>query len=673
MKKFIRWLLAIIILGGGGYLAWHLLSPYQKVEAYSVIPAKPVFIIETDNSYRMWESLTKSKIWEALSRHSLFARFEKGINSVDSVIQRNDFLARYIGKRNLIVSMHVLPNGRYDFVYAIDLERISKLLPVKDYVSGFLENYKITTSTFEGQEIHQLKSKKDNQMIYLSFLNNILVASFSKQLIESAVLQLKSPALAKDFNFFSIHERVKSTGLFRLYISYAQLDDYLNTMLVTADPNIRQLSKSLFYSGLAFNIKDDNLILCEGYTNFNDSIMSAFRAMIRSGKGKTGLTDILPQQTASSVSLGFEKFTVYYDNILSNLEEVPKSYAETEEAIRQVEKYLKIDLRKNIMDWIADEVAMIHIAPMGLGKNNEFAIMLKANNIKEAKENLDYVMKQIRKRTPVKFQEVEYKGYTINYLAMKGFFKIILGKYFQKLEKPYYTYVGDYVVFSNHPQTLKVIINGFTEKKLLADVEDYMPFSGNFSRRSNILAIINTEQFLKGIRYQVTPSTWENIENNKKYILCFPYFGFQLEAEGAIFKTRLMVQFNEKRTTEIIEDLVIPTDSSVTETDSAMNDEMLEPETQENKINKMLSAVDDYVPGNPNLKMYRETYPDGTIKVEFELKNGFRHGSYTEYYENGKVKIKGQYVDDQKDGVWRIYDENETLLTKIKFRKGKAE
>jgi hypothetical protein len=673
MKKFIRWLLIIIVLGGGGYLAWHLLSPYKKVEAYSVIPGRPVFIIETDDSYRMWESLTKNKIWEVLSKHTLFARFEKGINMIDSVIQRNDLLARYIGKRNMVVSMHILANGSYDFAYAIDLERISKLLPVKDYISGFLEDYKIVTSSFEGQDIHQLRSKKENQVIYLSFLNNIMVASFSKELIESSVLQLKEPGLSKDFNFFAIRERVKETGLFRFYISYAQLDNYLNTMLVSSNPNLRQLSKSLLYSGLAFDIKDGNLIACEGYTNFNDSIVSVFRAMIRSGKGKTNLPDVLPQQTASSVSLGFEKFTVYFDNMFANLEEVPKSYAESEATIKQIEKYLKIDIRKNIMDWIADEIAMVHIAPMGLGRDNEFAIMLKTKNINDARENLDYVMKQIRKKTPVKFQEVEYKGYTINYLSMKGFFKILLGKYFQNLEKPYYTFISDYVVFSNHPQTLKVIINGVTENKLLADIEDYKPFSNNFSRRSNILAIIHTEQFLKSIRSQVKPSTWTDIEKNKEYILCFPYFGFQLEADGAIFKTRLMVQFNEKRTEETIENDFIPADSLVTEGDSTDNVENLKNETQEDKINKMLSAADDFVADNPNLKIYREFYPDGKIKVEFELKNGFRHGSFTEYYENGKVKIKGQYVNDQKDGIWKIYDENETLLMKTKFRNGKAE
>jgi hypothetical protein len=668
MKKFILWSLFVLVVGGGGFVAWHLLSPYKKVEIYNVIPAKPVFIIETDDSYQMWESLTESQMWAVLSKHSLFAQFSKGIGMMDSIIQRSPKLARYIGKRNMVVSMHILQQGKSDFLYAIDLRRISKLLPVKDFLTGFLSDYKLKTIPFSGHDIFQLKDKEDKQMIYLAFLDNILVASFTRNLVEASITQLENPGLAKDINFIAIRDRIKDAGMLRLFINYAQIDDYLNAMLITPDQNIRQMSKSLFYSGLALDFTDENLIACEGYTNYNDTIASSFRAMIRSGKGKSGLLEVLPQQTASTVSLGFEKFTLYYDNIFANLEEVPKSYAESEATMKQVEKYLKIDIRENFMDWIADEAAMVHLAPMGLGKSNEFAVFLKANNINTARENLDYVMKQIKKRTPVKFQQVEYNGYVINYLSMKGFFKLLLGKYFQKLDKPYFSYIGDYVVFSNHPQTLKIIIDGITKDKLLAEVYDYKPFSRNFSKKSNLLAVLHTEQFLKSIQNQVTPATWANFETNKEYILCFPYFGFQLEADGAVFKTKLMVQFNESRTREMIDNIVLADSLPSVDSTNTLTDIQIAA-----KVEKMLLGVDDYFPDDPKLKVFRETYPNGQTRVEFQLRDGFRHGDYTEYYENGSVKINGQYDGDHKDGVWKVYDENENLLKKIHFKNGKVE
>jgi hypothetical protein len=669
MKRIVLWSLLVIVVCGGGFLAWHFFSPYKKVELYNVIPEKPVFIIETDNSYQMWESLTESRVWGVLSKHSIFAQFGKGIGMIDSMIQSNPKMARYIGRRNMMISMHVLQKDRYDFVYAVDLRRMSKLLPVKDFLTGFVKGYDAKTISFAKTEIFQLTSRKDKgQVIYITFLENVLVASFTQKLVESSITQFADPLLAANINFLDVHDRIKGKGMLQLYINYAQVDDYINTLLVLPDPNLRQMSKSLFYSGLAFDITGDNLITCDGYTNYNDSIASSFRAMIRSGKGKTGLLDVLPEQTASSVSLGFEKFTLYYDNVFANLDKVPKTYTENEATIKQVEKYLKIDVQQNIMDWIADEAAMVHLAPMGLGRSNEFAVFLKAKDIDDAKKNLDFVMKQVKKRTPVKFQQVEYNGYYINYLSVKGFFKLLLGKYFQKLDKPYFTYIGDYVIFSNHPQTLKMIIDGVTKEKLLAGVEDYKPFSRNFSRKSNVLAILHTEQFLKSLQGLVTASTWANLEDNKKYILCFPYFGFQMEADGQVFKTKILIQFNEGRTTEIIDNAV--SSDSVASPDSAS---ALTPDQIEDNVYKMLSAVDDYFADNPNQKVYRETYSNGQTKVEFQMKDGFRDGDYTEYYENGNTKIKGQYSGDHKDGVWKVYNEDEKLLKKIRYKNGKVQ
>ncbi|HEX2934218.1 MAG TPA: DUF3352 domain-containing protein [Bacteroidales bacterium] len=667
MKKIILWSLVAVVVLGGGFLAWHFFSPYKKVELYSVIPAKPVFIIETDNSYQMWESLTESRVWGVLSKHSIFAQFGKGIATVDSMIQGNPQMARYIGRRNMMISMHLLQKDRYDFVYAVDLRRMSKLLPVKDFLTGFIKGYDVKTIDFSNNEIFQLKDKKNSaQIIYIAFLENVLVASFTQKLVESSITQFSDPLLAKNNNFLAVRDRIKGSGMLQLYINYAQVDDYINGMLVAPDPNLRQMSKSLYYSGLAFDITSDNLLTCEGVTNYNDSIASSFRAMIRSGKGKTDLLDVLPEQTASSVSLGFEKFTLYYDNVFANLSEVPKSYKENEATIKQVEKFLKIDVKKNIMDWIADEAAMVHLAPMGLGRSNEFAVFLKAKDIDDAKENLDFVMKQVKKRTPVKFQQVEYNGYYINYLSVKGFFKLLLGKYFQKLDKPYFTYIGDYVFFSNHPQTLKMIIDGVVKEKLLAEVEDYKPFSRNFSRKSNVLAVMHTEQFLKSIQGMVTPSTWAALESNKQYILCFPYFGFQMEADGQMFKTKILIQFNENRTSEIIEKAVLSDSLASADTTGEVSGEPID-----KKVEKMLSDADEYFSDDPNAKVYRETYPNGQTKVEFQMRDGFRHGDYTEYYENGNTKISGKYSGDHKDGVWKIYDEDENLLKKIHYKDGK--
>ena len=666
MKKKIFWTILIVIILIIGALSWHFLSPYKKADMLCAIPAKPVFIIETDDSYDAWEKLTKSEVWSHLRKHQLFAKVANGMDMIDTIVQGNEKLAKYIGRRNILISMHMISGSAYDFVYIVDLRRVSKLATFEKVLKGFLpKNYEVREYPHHGETVYKLTDTKSLNTVNLCFLKNLLVASFNAKLLESAIDQYDNPELAKDQNFLSIHDKLMGEGLFRIFLNYNQLDEYTNSMLSAPDTNIKQLSKSLFYTGLAFKIDRDNLIRCDGYTNYNDSVQSSFRAMINSGSGKTNMADVLPAQTASSVSLGFDRFTEYFDNLMDNMKEVKSGYNEYQGNIKKVEDFLKIDLRKNIMSWIGDEAAMVHLPPMGLGRNNEFAVFLRVRDMDDAKENLNFVMNQVKKRSPAKFDIVEYNGYNINYLSIKGFFKLLFGKFFQKLEKPYFTYIGDYVVFSNHPQTLKVIIDGFVKKSLLANSEDYKSFTSNFSRRSNAFILLNTSQFLQSLQGTMNPSTYAGFESNKEYILSFPYMGFQLEKDGSFFKTRFYVQF--KKQSAVSEDYATGgmDESSLDTASLTVSDQAKE------EVAAMLAKVESYIPDDLSKSVYIEKFGNGKTKVVIELKDGFRHGDYREYYDNGETKIKGQYKKDHKEGTWKIYSENGKLLQKVKFENGK--
>ena len=666
MKKFFKFLILLILIALG-LLAWYFFRPYNKIDVACAIPNKPVFIIETDNSYDAWRKLTTNEVWGSLKKHPFFTDIARGIDVLDTIIQSKEKISRYIGSRSMLISMHITGKGTYDFVYSIDIRRVSKLLAAQDYLEDmFAAKFKLKIRKYNNLSVYMLTDTASKKTLQLYFKHNLLVASYNQKLLEASIDQIEKPYVAIDKNFIGVRDKIKGEGLFRIFINYAQLDNYTNGMLSSPDPNIRQLSQSLFYTGLAFSLDDDNMIRCEGYTNFNDSIPSSFHAMIQSGEGKTGLAEVLPSRTASSVSMGFDKFTDYFDNLMTNLKEVPKSYNSYQANIKQAESFLNIDVRKNLMSWIGDEAAMVHLAPMGLGRSNEFAVFLKTRDMDDAKKNLDLVMEQIRKRTPVKFQTVEYNGYNINYLSVKGFFRMLLGKYFQKLDKPYFTYIGDYVVFSNHPQTLKVIIDGFVKQTLLAGLPDYKSFTKNFSRKSNVLMLVNTNQFLQSLQGTVTPSTWAELQKNREYIVSFPYFGFQLEKDGSLFKTRLYITFKNSESSAAEGPFVDTTSENAEDTVG-----IVIADHASDEVSQMLSKAEEYVPENTNMPVYTEKYANGQTKVQFELKDGFRDGDYREFYDNGNLKIKGQYKQDHKNGVWKIYAVNGKLLQKIKFDDGK--
>lgn len=55
-------------------------------------------------------------------------------------------------------------------------------------------------------------------------------------------------------------------------------------------------------------------------------------------------------------------------------------------------------------------------------------------------------------------------------------------------------------------------------------------------------------------------------------------------------------------------------------------------------------------------------YSDGTLKSDYEVKNGKIHGEYIEYHENGNVLIKGLYNNGSAEGEWIEYYQNGVTL-----------
>lgn len=134
-------------------------------------------------------------------------------------------------------------------------------------------------------------------------------------------------------------------------------------------------------------------------------------------------------------------------------------------SLQKLNKFLKIDVLDIFTSWIGNEIALIKPECAGEQPMQTVILAIHSKDIDYAQDQLNYLSEQIRLRTPVKFRNINYNGYTINYLSLKGFFRLFAGGLFDRLEKPYYTIIGDYVLFSNSPAALTTTIkNTFSDK-----------------------------------------------------------------------------------------------------------------------------------------------------------------------------------------------------------------
>ncbi len=667
MKKKIFTALFSLIFGYLIYQAYiFFLAPSNNLQGIYLVPKDAVLVIETQKPIDNWDDISNSDIWKHLQTNNYFKDLTKSLDGLDGIFNKKKKLIDFIGNRSLLISVHVYKYKKYGLLYIADLQKISKLKLLKNHLDSFVsDEYRVNKRSYHQHTITEIYDKKSRETLYISFIENQLIASYVHTLVENAVDQYKEPVIGRDLNFIEINKKVAYDNMFRLYVQYNYIDDYIKCFSDKPNKRIKDLSNSLVFSGFHFDLQRNNVLTADGYTNTNESTASYLKALQKSGKGYRTIAKVAPKRTAIYMSYAFDSFTEFYKNFESIQQENPKQFKAYQESLDKIENYLKINIKDNFISWVDDEIAVLQMQPVYTKGNHELALVLKVTNKTKAKTNLDFILKQIKKKTPVKFKTVAYKDYEIQFMSIKGFFKLFLGNLLDKFDKPYFTRIDDYVIFSNHPNTLKSIIDSYIAKETLNKSEDFKDFNRYFDKKSSVFTYINTPILYDNLYTLADKTTKEQIKRNKNYIICFPQIGFQLTPYANMFESKLIVSYQDPVIVKSKEqfkdkDIIGPSETSNNLTTTNAND-LIRVKAKD------LFKVTPIYPNNLNAKEYITRFKNGSTHTKVGLKDGVRNGKYREYHTNGEIKLKGRFKDGKQVRTWRAYDSNGNLLEKKKF------
>ena len=658
MKKFLKRLLIVVVIVGAVYLAARILLAKTGYNSFYLIPEDAAFIIETDDPFEAWDNIVHSGAWERLSKIEVLEEINAEILSADSLISSKRMLFKLLGSRKTLISAHKIKKDKYDYLIVVNLGKLSKLSKGKDYLSRILgDDYTLTSREYEGEVILELLDEESGEFYIISVVNNHLVLSTSYILVEKSIDASNTMVLGRDIDFLNVAKRVSGSGLFNVYFNYKYFPSYIEAAMGKSNKGVSSLSNSLMYTGLSFDMDEEGSLLIEGYSNMNDSIHTFFHSIHESGESGLESAEIIPVRAASVVKIGFSDIQEYFNSLMQTLdEEEQKSYFET---LEKTEKKLKISLEENLFSWIDDEIILLQTRPSNLGRNNEFALILKGKNRRLPAKNMEFISKQIKKNTPVKFREIEYNGYTISYLSFPGILKALFGKLIKKLEKPYYTVIDNYVVFSNHPQTLKNIIDDFINGNTLDYSDNFNEFSKNFGKNSNSFVYLNLPVLFDNLKEFVDAENWQKLQKNKNNLICYSNIGIEITAKDDLLKLKIHGEFNEDAEAYKKENYTVDSDQMGENSNGSVKD-------NEEDFEIPYIIIHDLDIGKQD-----EFYDDGTLKLTVGLKKGIKHGQIKLFYPDGSLKIKGKYKDDEKDGTWEYYNSEGELVKKEEYSEGK--
>ncbi len=640
--------LVVIVVAVGAYFAWIKLSPNKFSDGFYLIPADAVMVIETQDPVKSWQTFSSGNIWHGMKTFPPFARITKNADRMDEMIKTNQQVFSMLGQRHLLISIHMTKARDYDFVYYADMKEASKSDMVKTSLTSLITqlDYTHTVRTSKNVEVNEFFDPKTREVLSICFVSNYLVASYNKSLVDKVISasQLPEEQMGMNPRFTEVNQLTSANGLCRVLINYKTFHQYLGVYMDDVS-DVKDLCSSLFYTGLDCSIEDD-MILADGHTIVNDSLSSYLQALSISGKSGSDAEKVFSEKTSFFLSMGFTDFGTFYGNLEKVLQKDRVAYNAQQKNLRKVEKLLNINIKKHLLSWMGSEVAIAQYeTDLLIGNKVRSILAIKADDMDAARENLLMVEKQVRKRTPIKFNDVIYKGYTIKYIEVKGLFKAFLGNLFSKIEKPYYTIIDDYVVFSDDPKTILVTIDDFIAQKTLANKQEYRDFRGKFSDKTSVMAYISPNHHFANFKGLLNEASWASSQVNQQYIRCFNHVGMSLSGDGDRMRTVLAAYYLPWiAPVEVI-------DTSDSETDT-------------------LSVFDQFYARNFSNNMHTTYYENGNPKTSAEMDGTMMDGVYMDYYENGIIKTKGKYKNGLKNGTWRYYKPDGDFDHKEKYING---
>jgi hypothetical protein len=632
------------------YFLWGLfLSPDRNIRQIYLIPADAAFIVQFSNPVDDWKTFSSSESFRTMKRARAFAETAEHIDRMDSVILSNRGLLSLVGRRDMLLSVHKVRARDWDFLIVLDMQKTSKLNLLKEQIELVLRmaDFTVTHRVYNGIDIVEMRDAKTHDILYAAFVENHFIASYTSRLVEASIDARNRPEIGLDYAFMEAEKLVAGKGLFRMFVNYANLPSFMSIYLGEKNEYIDMFSESMDFAGLYLDV-DREKVRMRGYTLRKEKATPYLTALLNSGKHRMKAHEIMPARTSVYTNIGFgdlPTFVKELENALSSQDvAVYNTYADTR---KRLEKYFGFSFEEHFLSWMSGEFALSQSEPGLLGSDPELILAIGTRDIREARDKMAFIEKKIKARTPVKVKAVSYKGFEVNYVEMKGFFRLFFGNLFDRFEKPYYTYVDDYVVFSNRASSLLSFIEDYEQKNLLKGEAGFKQALGEVESNSTLFLYTDIHKFYPQLRPLLNAGTWNELQADKEILYSFPYWTLQVVGDN--HSTSVQYTMAYKAYEPAVPLTVAADDDDEIDTVAAES-----PETEKELMSELKRFYVEKFQGN----VLRTFYPEGQLQSESEVKEGKRHGRYREYYENGQLKVRGKYTNNHPKGTWKYYTED---------------
>lgn len=563
MKRNLILVITIILAATAGYFYFSdKKNPFVKDTAvYKAVPVSSPFFFEI-NSIRSVPF--ENSLVQELEKAGIGQEWFSFLHGADSLIEANDELPRNLRNSSFLLAYGIA--GRNELVPLLITRAASKSRQndLMQFINAVYspEKYSYAVRDYGKHQIQEITNGVNQEFLFFSFAEDLLLASPRAIIIEQVIRQLSSPGIQNNPYFLDVSKTAGSENI-SLFVNHSWInsffagilnrtstekaDEFGTTMRFQYASKAEKFRDYAAWSELDFQFGEGRLAL-KGFSAADDSLYHFLSVFDEQQPVRFKADELLPQNTSFFCSYSFSGKKSFFEKLEEFYMHSP-AYYHREERMKRFDRGFRANVREVFQNIVKDE-AIAATTTIPVDPANKTALfILQTEGRSTTEEQLENLMSGYASRTEQELNELyeefsienggNYRIYRFPYPSFPGLW---LGSPFGITEARFVTIYENLLVFSNTVQGLQEYLRNMVRGATLARDKGYQDVKQNNPDKSNISVFLDINKAFSMRNEIFSSSLVKQIDENEESIRRFGKMNWQVQRDGETYLNSIAVE-----------------------------------------------------------------------------------------------------------------------------------
>ncbi|MHC2992838.1 hypothetical protein OB13_15080 [Pontibacter sp. HJ8] len=476
-KRIVFYFIGFVVLASLAFYGFNRWTDSrEKVDLWALVPENAAFVVETNNHSALLDHLEQTELWESFSVLPIAQRFQENMMMLDSVAPGSQRLERFLDKKNILTSIHVVGKSDVEFVYYVPVTSVGEHRFLRTLTENIVksENFREEARDYQGFLLTDITNTQlGSSFTYFSYHNN-LILSASPVLVEEIVRRIsRSKPVSIAAEFKKVNYLDQADVYANVFVNYRVLPELLGLFLQEdIMPQVRYLSSFCRNAMLELKL-DRNKIFLNGFSN-PETLPGSFQAQLKpSAPRPLEVKQYLPTRTAMLLHFGVGEVARLRDN--HNTKGLP--YSSTVDTLARS---------------FSQEVALAYLESYNMNTSPEKIVFARMGDAARTNKLVAALSEQVNQAGDQKAYTEKYGNHTLQLLDVEELPARLFGNLFAGFEQSYVVQIDNYLLFSPEIATLRALIDDIASGEVWGRSVAQKEFLEETLQEANFSLYLNT-------------------------------------------------------------------------------------------------------------------------------------------------------------------------------------